>query len=201
MSALVTTDFEPPEVIDANGRPVHACGVVDLTWQWHPRGTRIYECPFYVLPDSEYLDVLFGVDSIVSMNLIQANPSAIVTLVEHKKLKEGEELKVCVDNSTRSVQKPNKFRRRKSCYCHREGETATGESSASGTQEATVQARRSEEGCCTWPAGLTAFLRLIQSRKPLQRDFLVGFILTQKLRGRSRAGAANKDDLYGSESR
>jgi len=90
-SAQLSTDLAPPDVVEASGRPVIACGIVDLTWQWHPRGTRIYESAFYVLPDSDHIDVLFGVDAIVAMNLVQANQSIIAPLVEHKKLNKGKE--------------------------------------------------------------------------------------------------------------
>lgn len=88
--SLISTDFIPPGVVEASGRPVSACGVIDLEWKWHPKATRTHVCQFYVLPQSDYLDVVFGVEYIESERLILVNESAFVTLVEHKKSKKGE---------------------------------------------------------------------------------------------------------------
>lgn len=88
--SLISAQFTPPEVVDASGRRVSASGVIELEWKWHPRGTRNHVCQFYVFPQSDYLDVVFGVEYIESENLILVNEAAFVTLVEHKKSNEGE---------------------------------------------------------------------------------------------------------------
>lgn len=87
---MISTDFIPPKVVDASGMPVKACGVINLDWKWYPRATRNHVCQFYVLPNSDHLDVLFGVDYIVSERLLQVNELALAPLVEYKKLKKGE---------------------------------------------------------------------------------------------------------------
>lgn len=88
--SLIGTEFIPPEIFDASGRPVRACGVIDLEYKWHPRGTRNHVDQFYVFPQSGHLDVVFGRDYIVSERLLQVNELAFLTLVEHKKSKKGE---------------------------------------------------------------------------------------------------------------
>ena len=86
----ICTNFVAPKVVDASGKPVKACGVIKLDWKWHPKATRNHVCQFYVLPDSDHLDVLFGVDYIISEKLLQVNELALAPLVEYKKLKKGE---------------------------------------------------------------------------------------------------------------
>ncbi len=88
----ISTGFAPPEIVEASGRPIRACGVINLEWGWHPRRCRVHECQFYILPNSSHLDVLFGVEYITSENLLIVNESAIAPLLEHKKLKEGTRL-------------------------------------------------------------------------------------------------------------
>ena len=115
MLLSISTDFEPPEVVDANGQPVGACGIISLNWKWHPRGVRNNECQFYVFSDSNYLDVLFGVDYIVSENLLLVNESAIIPLIEHKKVKKG---MLCLNIFlfTLNVMCLRNCLRRQSCY-------------------------------------------------------------------------------------
>ncbi|GAW23978.1 hypothetical protein ANO14919_135570 [Xylariales sp. No.14919] len=90
MLSSISTKFVPPEVVDANGRPVTPCGVVNLTWKWHPDGIRVHDCRFYVLPSSDHLDVVFGAEYIESKRLLQVNEQAFLMLVPHKKSKKGE---------------------------------------------------------------------------------------------------------------
>lgn len=86
----ISTEFIPPEVVEASGRPISPCGVIELEWKWHPKGTRNHLCQFYVFaPESDYLDVVFGVEYIESERLIQVNELAFLTLVEHKKSKKS----------------------------------------------------------------------------------------------------------------
>ncbi len=85
----VSSKFTPPEIVDASGQPIQACGKIELNWKWYPRGTRTHTCQFYVFPDSKHLDVLFGIDFIVSENLLRVNESVMLPLVVHKKLKKG----------------------------------------------------------------------------------------------------------------
>ncbi|KAI1124035.1 hypothetical protein F5Y10DRAFT_250548 [Nemania abortiva] len=87
----ISTEFVPPEVIEASGGPVSACGVVDLDWKWHPQATRNHVCRFYVFPSSDHLDVLFGVEYIVSERLLQVNELALTPLVKEDKSKGGKE--------------------------------------------------------------------------------------------------------------
>ncbi|KAI1457861.1 hypothetical protein F4805DRAFT_474762 [Annulohypoxylon moriforme] len=88
--SLISTNFVSPQVVEVSGRPVSACGVIDLDWKWHPNGTRNHTCQFHVLPDSDHLDVLFGVEYIISESLLQVNELALAPLVEYKKQKKDD---------------------------------------------------------------------------------------------------------------
>ncbi|KAI0421656.1 hypothetical protein F5X98DRAFT_329002 [Xylaria grammica] len=92
MLSSISTEFVPPGVVDANGRSVTPCGVVNLKWKWHPQGTRVHVCQFYVLPSSDHLDVVFGAEYIESKGLLQVNEQAFLILVPHKKSKKGDEV-------------------------------------------------------------------------------------------------------------
>lgn len=89
MASLISTSFEPLNMVDASGRPVNASGVIDLNWRWYPNGTRNYESQFYVLPNSDHLDVIFGVEYIEAENLLHVNESAMLPLVEDNRLDRG----------------------------------------------------------------------------------------------------------------
>jgi hypothetical protein len=88
--STISSDFVSPELTDAGGHDVVPCGVIDLDWKWHPRGTRVHQCRFYVFSTSDHLDVLFGVEYIVNEGLLIVNESAMAPLTEHKKLTKGE---------------------------------------------------------------------------------------------------------------
>ncbi|RWA04856.1 hypothetical protein EKO27_g10244 [Xylaria grammica] len=92
MLSSISTKFVPPGVVDANGRSVTPCGVVDLKWKWHPQGTRVHVRQFYVLPSSDHLDVVFGAEYIESEGLLRLNEQAFLMLVQHKKSKKGDEV-------------------------------------------------------------------------------------------------------------
>ena len=81
--------YEPPSVQDANGQEMPACGVVTLQWKWSNYGTRVYDGEFFVMPGSQHLDVVFGVEYIVREGLIYFNGGSIAPLTAHKKLKPG----------------------------------------------------------------------------------------------------------------
>ncbi|KAI3320626.1 hypothetical protein HD806DRAFT_547173 [Xylariaceae sp. AK1471] len=83
-----STEFVPPEVVEASGGPVSACGVIDLDWKWHPQATRNHVCQFYVFPFSSHLDVLFWL-----------NELALAPLVKHKKSKKED--KAAIDHAKR----------------------------------------------------------------------------------------------------
>lgn len=83
----ISTEFVPPKVVEASGRPVTACGVINLDLKWHPQATRNHVCPFYVFPHSDHIDVLFGVEYIASEGLLQVNELALAPLVKHKENK------------------------------------------------------------------------------------------------------------------
>ncbi|KAJ3555624.1 hypothetical protein NPX13_g10320 [Xylaria arbuscula] len=89
-SSSISTEFEPPEIIEASGRPVKHCGVVKLEWKWFPRGTRVHEDRFYVVPSSDHLDVVFGAEFIVSEKLLEVNEMAFLPLVRDKKSKKAD---------------------------------------------------------------------------------------------------------------
>ena len=86
LSSLVLTDLELPEFVDASGNLMQACGAIDLTWRWYLEGTRNYTCRFYVLPDSDHLDVVFGAEFISRNKLLLVNKPRMLILVEKKKI-------------------------------------------------------------------------------------------------------------------
>lgn len=120
MASLVSTSFEPPNIVDASGRPVSACGVINLNWTWYPGGTRNHECQFYVLANADHLDVIFGVEYIVSENLLQVNESAILPLLEHKKLKRGTMALIIFASDRHLVSRVSLTSlRHEGCHCYR----------------------------------------------------------------------------------
>lgn len=86
LSSLVLTDLELPVFVDASGNLMQACGAIDLTWRWYPEGTRNYTCRFYVLPDSDHLDVVFGAEFVRLNKLLLVNKPRMLILVEKKKI-------------------------------------------------------------------------------------------------------------------
>lgn len=82
--------YIPPAIFDANGNTVPAAGVISLTWRWqHRRVTRTSRCEFYVLAESDHIDVIFGQDYIASHNLLRINEYAFLPMVQHKKFTKG----------------------------------------------------------------------------------------------------------------
>ncbi|KAK0715329.1 hypothetical protein B0H67DRAFT_683590 [Lasiosphaeris hirsuta] len=111
---LISTDFEQPDVFDASGNPVQACGVVVLVWKWHsPKGTRTHESPFYVFPGSEEIDVVFGQEFIVLKNLIRLNRSASMVLIRHSRKTKGEEAAIAAAKEKQKQEKAEAAERRK----------------------------------------------------------------------------------------
>ena len=90
MSALVSTDFESFDMVQASGMSLRGSGVVNITWRWRTQqATRNYECPFYVFPESDHLDAVFGVEYIVSQNLVAVNELIMLPLIPHTKINVG----------------------------------------------------------------------------------------------------------------
>ena len=90
MSALVPTDFESFDMVQASGRSLRANGVVNITRRRRTQQATInYECPFYVFPESDHLDGVFGVEHIVSQNLVVVNESLMLPLIQHTKINVG----------------------------------------------------------------------------------------------------------------
>ncbi|KAI4265011.1 MAG: hypothetical protein L6R38_009711 [Xanthoria sp. 2 TBL-2021] len=81
----ISQDYNPPDVLDANGHPVVACGIISLQWKWSPRGTRVHECSFLVFPESDHLDVIFGAEYLWSRGLVSVNESAMTPMTAHNK--------------------------------------------------------------------------------------------------------------------
>lgn len=79
----ISDDIVQPTVFDANGNPVHAAGVITLTWRWQPRRqtTRTHHSQFYVFAESDHIDVVFGGDYITSHNLMSINEYAFLPMV------------------------------------------------------------------------------------------------------------------------
>ena len=75
----------PPTLCDASGRLVTPSGVITLDWRWSPNGTKIHQCDFFIFPEAEHLDVVFGVDFIQARKLLTPIESNFLPLVVHKK--------------------------------------------------------------------------------------------------------------------
>ncbi|KAI0529929.1 hypothetical protein GGR58DRAFT_495201 [Xylaria digitata] len=128
----ISTEFIPPEVVEASGGPVSACGVIDLDWKWHPQATRNHVCQFYVFPFSSHLDVLFGVEYIVSERLLRVNELALAPLVKHKKSKKED--KAAIDHAKKRQQEEKaalEERRKK----QQQGGSEQGESQSGSQQQ------------------------------------------------------------------
>ncbi|KAL8852747.1 MAG: hypothetical protein Q9221_002377 [Calogaya cf. arnoldii] len=85
----VSQDYEPPNLTDASGNDVVACGIIRLHWKWSPHGTRVHECDFFVFPGTPNLDVVFGVDYILSEGLVTVNEKAMYPMTAHQKATPG----------------------------------------------------------------------------------------------------------------
>lgn len=85
----ISQDYAPPNLTDAGGHPVVACGIISLQWKWSPQGTRVHDCKFFIFRESPYLDVVFGVDYIVSEGLLTINEKAMLTMTAHNKATSG----------------------------------------------------------------------------------------------------------------
>ncbi|KAI0975150.1 hypothetical protein F4678DRAFT_419465 [Xylaria arbuscula] len=90
MESSISPEFDHPVLRDASGQLVTACGVVDLQWKWYPYGTRTHASQFYVLPTG-HVDVVIGVEFILSNRLVLTNEGAFLTLVRDKKSKKGDD--------------------------------------------------------------------------------------------------------------
>lgn len=91
LSHLISTDFDPFEMIEASGRLLQACGVIALDWMLKcPKATCIHHCRFYVFPNSDHIDVIFGAEYLVSNSMVLVNPAGMLTLVEHKRASKAE---------------------------------------------------------------------------------------------------------------
>ncbi|KAK4211760.1 hypothetical protein QBC37DRAFT_206202 [Rhypophila decipiens] len=114
VSDQVRTDIEAVEVWDANGKPVKACGAVDLVWRPHPNGERNHWCRFYVLPRSgDKFDIILGADFIHANGLLLLNLPALLTLTEHEKIKKKEQLDIAAAKKRQAEEKAELEARRK----------------------------------------------------------------------------------------
>lgn len=85
----ISQDYEPPNLTDASGHAVVACGIISLQWKWSPQGTRVHNCEFFIFRESPHLDVVFGGDYIVSEELLTINEKAMITMTAHNKATSG----------------------------------------------------------------------------------------------------------------
>lgn len=83
----IERDISAPELESGTGHDVEALGAIQLSWKWHPNGTRMYDGQFFVFKNSPHLDVVIGVEYIVRERSPQANTSAFIPLTEVKKVK------------------------------------------------------------------------------------------------------------------
>ncbi|KAL8653798.1 MAG: hypothetical protein Q9226_003698 [Calogaya cf. arnoldii] len=92
----VSKDYEPPNLTDAGGNDVVACGIIRLHWKWSPHGTRVHECDFLVFPGTPNLDVVFGVDYILSEGLVTVNEKAMYPMTAHQKATPAEKAAIAL---------------------------------------------------------------------------------------------------------
>lgn len=98
-SRLVEKLKKPNEVVrlagpylqDVNGRDVVAHGSITLDWKLVD-GNRTHDSKFYVFANSDHLDVLFGVKTIVALGAVSFNKKAIAPMTIHKKMTLGQSL-------------------------------------------------------------------------------------------------------------
>jgi hypothetical protein len=83
----ISTAVSAPELKSGTGHDVEALGAIELSWVWHPNGTRRFDAQFFVFKDGDQFDVVIGLEYIVKENLLQANTSAFVPLTEAKMVK------------------------------------------------------------------------------------------------------------------
>ena len=80
----ISHNFVPPNLRDVNGNNVNACGTISLEWLWKPNGNTINDCDFYVFANAD-IDVIFGVQYIVTNRLVEIPKDVMLPLVEHRK--------------------------------------------------------------------------------------------------------------------
>lgn len=86
--ASVAICHDSPLLMDANGNPVMACGVIELDWMWQdPPGRRTHQSQFLVLPAGimDEVDVVAGREFIQEYGLVRLNRGNFLVLMQHEK--------------------------------------------------------------------------------------------------------------------
>jgi len=81
----ILPNVDPPTLCDASGHYITPGGVITLDWNWCPNGIRVHQCDFLVFPESDHLDIIFGVEYIIAENLLTVNESCFLPLTPHEK--------------------------------------------------------------------------------------------------------------------
>jgi hypothetical protein len=83
---LISTDVDLPQLLDASGNLVPACGEIELDWKW-VGGSRMYNNIRFDVFGSEacdIFDVIIGRPFILDHNLVMAIEGSFRILVRHK---------------------------------------------------------------------------------------------------------------------
>ncbi|KAI4236757.1 MAG: hypothetical protein LQ349_002365, partial [Xanthoria aureola] len=92
----ISQDYESPNLTDAGGHKVVACGSITLQWKWSPQGLVVYENDFYIFQESPNLDVVFGADFLDSKGLVSVNKQLMMPMIAHNKAPTSENAKIAL---------------------------------------------------------------------------------------------------------
>lgn len=81
----VSQDYKPPDLTDAGGHKVVACGSITLQWKWSPQGSEVIEDDFFIFQESPHVDVVLGAEFLVSRNLVTVNKQLMIPMIAHNK--------------------------------------------------------------------------------------------------------------------
>ncbi|KAI4260322.1 MAG: hypothetical protein L6R42_004104 [Xanthoria sp. 1 TBL-2021] len=92
----VSQDYDPPNLTDAGGHEVVACGIITLQWKWSPQGTRVHVDDFYIFRESPDLDVVFGMHFILSEGLLTLNEKVMIPMTAHNRATSAEKATIAL---------------------------------------------------------------------------------------------------------
>lgn len=75
----------PPSLSAANGHSITPCGSISLDWRWNETGNRLHRGDFYVFPESNHLDVIFGAEYIAAKKLLTIQDRSFSPLTRDRK--------------------------------------------------------------------------------------------------------------------
>lgn len=81
----------PPSLKAVSGHSITPYGILSLDWRWNETGNRVHRCDFYVFPESDHLDIIFGAEYIAAEDLVTVPVCSFSPLTQHRKDTDAQE--------------------------------------------------------------------------------------------------------------